>query len=286
MRAYLTLSIVLLCCWQGLYAASSSLQTESKGTVIFFEWLHDRFVLATDSIETHAHPPPTFDDCKIIAQGTANKFFTVSGGVRSATIMFVDQGKPGKVEWDTQKTATKAYKTVTSPKDPKKVAEEWKRLTMQQLDSLPIHLRVSVRPLQSNQMLFVGLLADGSIDAQVATFSFDGKRFDITIVRPPMNRFRSIAEGERAAYEFMQHKSPEVNREFSEWKASLNATFGVRTQEEFDTQLVMKVAEYAIKHPGHDIVGGQVEAVKLQPNSTIIWLSPCPNAKKAPTNHR
>lgn len=285
MRAYLTLCVMLLCCWQRLYAASSSLENESKGTVIFFKWLDDRFVLATDSIETHAHPPPTFDDCKIVVQGAANNFFTVSGGVRSAAITFVDQGKPGKVEWDTQKTAARAYKAATDPKDPKKVAEEWKRLTMQQLDSLPIHTRIVLRPLQHNQMIFVGLLMDGTIDAQVATFSFDGTKFDITIVRPPMNKFRSIAEGEKAANDFMQHKSPEVNREFSEWKASLNTTFLVRTQEEFDTQLVMKVADYAIKHPGNDITGGQVEAVKLQPNSTITWLKPCPNAKRMPTNH-
>jgi hypothetical protein len=286
MRAYLTLCVMLLCCWQSLFAASSSLQKESKGTVIFFEWLPDRFVLATDSIETHAHPPPTFDDCKIVVQGTTNNFFTVSGGVRSGTIPFVVQGRPRRVEWDTQRTATKAYKAVKSPKDPKKVADEWKRLTMEQLDSLPAPTRINLKIIQYNQMLFVGLLGDGSIDAQVATFSFDGKKFDITIVRPPMNKFRSIAEGEKAAYDFLQHKSPEVNREYSEWKASLNGTFGVRTQEEFNTQLVMKAADYAIKHPGNDVVGGQVEAVKLQPNATINWLKPCPKATKYATNYR
>jgi hypothetical protein len=62
-------------------------------------------------------------------------------------------------------------------------------------------------------MLFVGLLPDGSIDAQVATFSFDVKTFDITIVRPPKNKIRSMAEGENAVAEFMLHKTPEARQE-------------------------------------------------------------------------
>jgi hypothetical protein len=150
--------------------------------------------VATDSLETHGPKKPiTFDDCKIVVQGTANNFFTVSGGFRSGPIQFVVQGQLHEVEWDTQKTATKAYKAVTGPKDPKKVADEWKRLTMLQLDSLPIQSRIQFKEIKNNQMLFVGLLADGSIDAQVATFTFDGRRFDIIVVRPPMNKFRSIA---------------------------------------------------------------------------------------------
>ena len=215
-------------------------------------------------------------------QGTANNFFTVSGGIRSATI--------SQVEWDTQKTAAKAYKAVTGPKDPKRVADEWKRLSMLQLDSLSIQDRRALGAIKNNQMLFVGLLRDGSIDAQVATFSFDGKEFGITVVRPPMNQVRSIAEGEKAAKEFLLHQSPEAKLENERWRASLKSTFGVRTPEDFQTELVMKLVDWAIKHPptvnGIATVGGQVEAVKLQPNSTITWLRPCPTSKAVPKNHR
>lgn len=58
----------------------------SRGTAIFFEWLDDRFVAATDSLETHSNRPPTFDDCKIVKQGTANSFFTISVALGLALI--------------------------------------------------------------------------------------------------------------------------------------------------------------------------------------------------------
>jgi hypothetical protein len=245
---------------------------ESRGTAIFFVWLDDRFVVATDSLETHSNEPPTFDDCKIVTQGTANNFFTVSGGVRSGP------------NWDdTQETAAKAYRSVRGSKDPGKVAEEWRRLILLQVKSLPDRDRFTLEwIIRYNMMLFVGLLADGSINARVAAFSFDGKHFDIVLVRPPMNKLRSIGEGEKAAGEFLLRKTPEAQREFAAWQTSLKSTFGVRTPADFQTELVMKVVDWAIKHPGTDQVGGFVEAVKLQPKSTINWLRPCPVAGARP----
>ena len=47
-------------------SSSLEIKDESKGTAIFFEWLDDRFVVATDSLETHHNKPTTFDDCKIV----------------------------------------------------------------------------------------------------------------------------------------------------------------------------------------------------------------------------
>jgi hypothetical protein len=244
---------------------------ESRGSAIFFVWLDDRFVVATDSLETHSDKPPTFDDCKIVAQGTANNFFTVSGGVRSGP------------NWDTQETAAKAYRSVRGSKDPGKVAEEWRRLILLQIKSLPDNGRLTLeRIVRYNMMLFVGLLADGSIDARVAAFIFDDKHFDISLVRPPMDKVRSIGEGEKAAAEFLQHKTPDAQREAAAWQTSLKSTFGVRTPEDFQTELVMKVVDWVIKHPGKDQVGGFVEAVKLQPKSTINRLRPCPVAGARP----
>ena len=62
--------------------------------------------------------------------------------------------------------AKEAYQAVKGPKDPGTVAAEWRRLTLQQLNSLPIQTRKEVIELKNNEMLFVGLLLDGSIDAR------------------------------------------------------------------------------------------------------------------------
>lgn len=247
----------------------------SRGTAIFFEWLDDRFVAATDSLETHSNRPPTFDDCKIVKQGTANSFFTISGGVRSGP------------NWDTQGTAAKAYESVRGSKDPGKVADEWRRLILLQLQSLPDRDRTALEWfVRYNMMLFVGLLPDGSIDARVAAFSFDGKHFDISLVRPPTSKLRSIGEGEKAVDTFLSHKTPEARQEYAAWEASLKSTFGVRTPADVQTELVMKVVDWAIKHPEGDQVGGIVEAVELQSKSTITWLRPCQKAESRSLGHR
>lgn len=274
----MSLFAILLCSW-AISDTASYVRTGHRGTAIFFEWLDDRFVVATDSLETHSDKRVTFDDCKIVVQGASNDFFTVSGGVRSATIRS-RLDRRIMLDWDTQRMAAKAYKAVVGAKTPEKVAAEWQKLTLGQLNSLPIHTRVEVRDIKNNQMLFVGLLGDKTIDVEVAAFTFDGKQFDITIARPPMNKVRSIAEGEKAASVFLLHQTSEAKREDARWRATLKSTFGVRTKEDFQTELVLEVVNWAIEHPGADQVGGQVEAVRLQPNSGITWLRPCPASKK------
>jgi len=255
-------------------AASAPIDGGSRGTAIFFEWLDDRFVVATDSIELHDRNPPTFDDCKIVKQGTDDNFFTVSGGVRSADI--TPPNHP-PLHWDTQGTAASAYASVKGSKDPGKVADEWRRLILLQLQSLPDRERSTWEWIvRYNMFLFVGLIADGSIDARVASFRLEGKNFDIDVVPPPVNKLRSIGEGEKAAGTFLEHKTPEAKQEAMAWEQSLKSAFGVRTQQEFQTQLVMKVVDWVIKHPEGDQVGGVVEAVKLQPDSKIVWLRLCP----------
>ena len=188
--------------------AISSIKNESRGTAIFFEWLDDRFVVATDSIGINDPTKPVdYDNCKIVLQGKSNTFLTVSGGVRRVTIGYEVQGRRIEVKWDTQKMAAEAYEAVKGAKDPEKVAGEWKRRSLDQLNSLPIETRLYLRKIADNRMLFAGLRTDGSIDVWTARFRFDGKQFDMTLERPPMNHVIPMAEGKTAASEFGKHET-------------------------------------------------------------------------------
>jgi hypothetical protein len=258
-------------------SAAPFIKNESRGTAIFFEWLDDRFIVATDSIGVNDPDKPVdYTNCKIVPQGKSNTFLTVSGGVRRVTVDYTAQGRRIEVKWDTQKMAAEAYEAVKGAKDPEKVAGEWKRRSLEQLNSLPIETRLHLRKIADNRMLLAGLRTDGSIDVWTARFNFDGKQFDASLERPTMNHVIPMAEGIKAASEFGKHETARSKQEFERWRSSLNSNFHVRTDEEFKTEYLIELVQWVIDHPGTDQVGGDVEAVKLQPNSTITWLRPCP----------
>jgi hypothetical protein len=272
------LTIYIMLAWVPVSQASSSpsIKNESRGTAIFFEWLDDRFAVATDSIGVNdSGKPVDFDNCKIVVQGKSKTFLTVSGGVRRVTLGYTAQGHRIEVNWDTQKMAAEAYEAVRGAKDPEKVANEWKSRSLAQLNSLPIEGRLRLRQIKDNRMLFAGLRSDGSIDVWTARFHFDGKQFDMTLERPAKNHVLPMAEGIEAAREFAKQQTARSKQEFERWKSLVNSTF-VRTDAELKTDYLIELVQWVIDHPGTDAIGGSVEAVKLEPNSTITWLRPCP----------
>jgi hypothetical protein len=256
---------------------------KAQASAIFLEWRADRLVVATDSFQTNweGHGPDNFD-CKIVIQGKANNFLTVSGGVRTAPpLQFTVHGRSRTMTWDSQKLATEAYKSVKGPKDPGKVALEWQRMALNQLNSMPTEIRISAREIGENQMLFAGLLADGSIDVWVAKFQFVGNRFRIKVDRALMNGFVSLALGGEAANEIIKHQTPRSQREFKSWTASYNSSFHAGGDGERQTEFVPEILKWVIEHPpktasGFPLVNGYVEAIRLLPKSTITWTQPCP----------
>lgn len=285
-RGLFALSMLLVCC--GIGAQGPTMKRESKGTAIFFVWLADRLVVATDSMGINRDDPANpidYNDCKIVVQGKANNFITVSGGVRRVDIPYENHGRKNTVNWDTQKLATQAYNSVKDARDPEKVANAWRGMALQQLNSLPIKLRLEAGEIGKNKMLFAGIKADGRIDVWLAELHFDGKQFSINLKRPRINFATSMAQGESLASEFMKQQTDRSKRENARWRTSLDSGFHVRSQPEFQTELVIEIVKFVIMYPpiedGRPQVGGVVEAVKLQ-NSGITWLRPCPASAQRP----
>jgi hypothetical protein len=255
---------------------SITMKDESRGTTIFFEWLDDRFILATDSFQTNGkNGRPDNNDCKIVFQGKENRFFTVSGGIRTFTL--------GEVKWDTQRTAETAYRMAIGAKEPEKVAQEWKRRSLEQLNSLPplnsvpLSTRLRLKDLPLNRILFAGLRADGSLDVRTIRFLFDGNKYDMKIETPEKNQILPLAEGIESADEFQKQDTPQSKQEYEKWRSSLDSAFHVWPVPELKTQYLIELVQFVINHHRKDEqIDGVVEAVQLQPHSTIKWLRKCP----------
>ena len=106
---------------------------------------------------------------------------------------------------------------------------------------------------------------------------FDGNKYDMTIETPEKNQILPLAAGSKLADEFQKQETPRSKQEYQTWRSSLDSAFHVWPVPEIKTQYLIELVQFVIKHHGEDEqIAGVVEAVELQPHSTIKWLRKCP----------
>jgi hypothetical protein len=199
--SYLLLCISLTRC-SNHGGNASVLREVSRGTAIFFIWLDDRFVVATDSMAAvnNGKSPPDYNDCKIDLQGKAQNFITVSGGLRRADGKYGPVDRRRTLNWDSQRFATQAYEaspTVAGFKEPADVASKWKEIALRELSPLPKESREALsRRLVGCVVLFAGVRSDGQLDVQIASVLYSNGQFDVNIWAPHKHEYVPLALGQ------------------------------------------------------------------------------------------
>jgi hypothetical protein len=279
-RIYLLLFASLFTC--GLHAQKSvAYRNDAQGTAIFYDWLDDRFIVATDSLSVNFNTRKViYNDCKIVVQGTRNDFVTVSGGTRTVDVAFHKDN--GYLKWNSQELATEAFKfvsTANGTKEPRQVAQRWREMALGKLNRLSLMDREAAqRFVGGNKMLFVGLTGNGQIDAWTALLGFQGGLFTIDVEKAFTNKISSLALGNDIANEFALRQTDRSRRENTQFESTLPRPI---SREEYKARAVIQIVKWVIKYPpknkdGVVLVGGIPEAVELRPHSGLTWREPCP----------